>query len=172
MKAYGLKQRQSACETRTSKLNISCLKSGVFNRSQISSVTGWLAVACLATLLISCASKTENEIVGKWDIVLTISATGRYTVHTAAGAETIEFLKNGTVVTVTEEKWPVFGGPAWITKRTKAGDYKFIEKDRIKIQWGGFNAWDGPIVANISISGDKLTLTMPDGRVEKYQRTK
>lgn len=178
MKAHGLQQRESACETRTCKFNISCSKSGVFNRSQISSVTGWLAVASLAALLISCAPKPENAIVGKWSNI--------------GGTETMEFLKDGTIVTVTEIKELDIYDPARIRKIptpsgykfvptpgvykfkkiTKAGDYKFIEKDRIKLQWGGLDALDGPTVANISISDDELTFTMPDGRVKKYQRTK
>lgn len=179
MKAHALEQRQSACETSTSKINISCLKSGVFTRSQISSATGWLAVACLATLLTSCASKTENEIVGKWDIVLTISSTGQYTVHTT-GTETIEFLKDGTVVIVKEVKdlWPNLDPKSgrlfkqYKHKETSVGNYKFVENDRIRLELSGWEGWGGAMVATVSISDNTLIFTMPDGRVKKYQRAK
>ena len=52
------------------------------------------------------------------------------------------------------------------------GTYKFVDKDRIKVELGGLAALAGPFVATVSISGDESTWTMPDGKVSKYRRAK
>ena len=125
----------------------------------------WLAITFILALLVSCSINPENAIVGKWSSI--------------DGTKTMEFFKDGTVQEVDKEKRQeesIFNpnGPfktVWVTE-VKAGDYKFIEKNRIKLIWGGLDGFDGPIVDGVSISEDELTLTMPDGKVSKYRRVK
>jgi len=105
----------------------------------------WLTVVLTLSLLVSCSSKPENDIVGKWSEI--------------GGKETIEFFKDGTVSVFSE-------GIAM------GGSFRFFEKDRIKLEFGGLGALAGPILAKVSIKGDELTLTMPDGDVSKYKRVK
>ncbi len=52
------------------------------------------------------------------------------------------------------------------------GSYKFVDTDRMKWELGGMGALTGPIIVTVSISGNVLTLTMPNGNVGKYKRTK
>lgn len=103
----------------------------------------WIVVVLTLSLLVSCSS--ESAIVGKWSEI--------------GGTETIEFFKDGTVSVVDNGI-------------TMGGSYKFVEKDRIKLELSGLGALAGPIVAKVSIKGDELTFTMPDGEVSKYKRAK
>src|SRR5262245_17327950 len=105
----------------------------------------WLAIAFTLSLLVPCSSKLENAIVGKWSEV--------------DGTEMLEFFKDGTLTAVDKG-------------RNMGGTYKFVDKDRMKLEMGGLGALMGPFVATISISGNELTWTMPDGKVTKYKRAK
>jgi hypothetical protein len=105
----------------------------------------WLAVVLTLSILVSCSSKPENAIVGKWSEI--------------GGTETMEFFKDGTVSVVDKGM-------------TMEGSYKFVEKDSIKLELGGLGALVGPIVAKVSIKGDELIFTLPDGDVLKYKRAK
>ncbi len=106
----------------------------------------WLTIVFTLSLIFSCSSKPENAIIGKWK---EINGTG-----------TIEFFKDGTVIAVDEGM-------------SIGGSYKFIDKDRIKMEFQGFlGALAGPIVAKVSISDNELTFIMPDGTIEKYKRIK
>ncbi len=109
-------------------------------------------ILILSPFLISVALGDVNikkAITGKWE---------RYDPK-YKGKETIEFFEDGTFSTFHEG----FGFPI-------AGDYRFIDKNRIRIDLGGFWGIAGPIVCKVSISRDKLILALPDGRVEEYQR--
>jgi|GEM_PF-814407 len=107
----------------------------------------WLAIACIMASLASCSSKPEDAIVGKWSEI--------------DGTETLEFFKDGTVSVVDKGT-------------TRTGDYRFIEKDRMRLQLGGLGILAGPIdvVAKVSISKDELTLTLAGGDVGKYRKVK
>ena len=91
------------------------------------------------------SSKSENPIVGKWREI--------------GGTETIEFFKDGTVIVFSKGM-------------TMGGSYKFVAKDRIKLELGGLGILAGPIVAKVSINGDELTFITSDGDVSKYKRLK
>ncbi|MDI6891238.1 MAG: hypothetical protein QMC83_09950 [Thermodesulfovibrionales bacterium] len=90
---------------------------------------------------------TEKAIIGKWEQ------------YDPKGNETLEFFKDGTVSTFHES----FGFSV-------AGDYRFIDNKHVRINLGGLWALVGPIVCKVSVSGNNLILTMPDGEVEKYWR--
>jgi len=91
------------------------------------------------------SSKPENPIVGKWREI--------------GGTETIEFFKDSTVIVFSKGM-------------TMGGSYKFVAKDRIKLELGGLGILAGPIVAKVSINGDELTFITSDGDVSKYKRLK
>jgi len=99
----------------------------------------------VGALLSSCAAKPEDALVVKWKEV--------------GGTETMEFFKDGTVSIVDEGM-------------SMAGSYRFVDKDRVKVELGGLGALMGPVVARVSISGEDLSWTMPDGKVSKYKRAK
>jgi hypothetical protein len=105
----------------------------------------WLIVAFILTLLVSCAPKPEKAIIGKWSEI--------------DGTEIIEFFKDGTL-TVADEGMDM------------GGSYKFVEKNRVRVELGGLGALAGPFVATVSISGNELTWTMPDGEVSRYKRVR
>lgn len=104
-----------------------------------------LAVVLILSLLVSCSSNPENAIVDKWSQI--------------GGTETLEFFKDGKVSLVDKGM-------------TMGGSYKFVEKDRINVEFGGLGAFVGPFGANVSINGDELTFTLLYGDVLKYKRAK
>ena len=106
---------------------------------------GLIAFTFILTLLVSCSSKPEDAIIGKWSEI--------------DGDRTMELFKDGTI-TVAD------------TPMNMAGKYTFVDRDRIKVELGGLGALAGPYVATVAISGDELTWTMPDGDVSKYRREK
>jgi hypothetical protein len=108
-------------------------------------LTGWAGIAAVVALLSSCSSKPEDAIVGKWKEL--------------GGTETMEFFRDGTVSVVDEGM-------------SMAGSYKFVDKDRVKVELGGLGALMGPVVARVSISGEDLSWTMPDGKVSRYKRSR
>jgi uncharacterized protein (DUF2147 family) len=95
-------------------------------------------VVAMVFMFTSCSPKPENPIVGKWKNI--------------DGTETMEFFKDGTVSLVGKEM-------------SLGGTYKFVDTNRMKLEYGDLGAWMGPIITTISISGNELTLTMPDGKV-------
>ena len=54
-------------------------------------------------------------------------------------------------------------------KQQLAGRYKFLDKNRLLIDYGG-NV--GSMIFEVSISGDELVLTEPNGNVSKFKRVK
>lgn len=106
---------------------------------------GYLAFAFILSSLVSCSSKPEDAIVGKWKEI--------------GGTEKMELFKDGTI-TVSGESMS-FGG-----------EYTFVDKDRIKVEFGGLGALAGPMVATVSISGNEMTWTMTDGDKSKYRKVK
>ncbi|MDI6632362.1 MAG: hypothetical protein AB1507_05000 [Bacillota bacterium] len=106
---------------------------------------GWFVITFILALLVSCSSNLEKAIIGKWSEI--------------DGTEKIEFFDDGTLTVADEEM-------------NMGGSYKFVEKDRIRVELGGLGALAGPFVAKVSVSGNELTLTMPDGEVGRYRRVK
>ncbi len=95
---------------------------------------------------VGCGEKknAEKMIIGKWK---QIDAT-----------QIIEFFEDGTVSIVDK------GEPSL------AGDYKFIDKKKIKMEFKGIGELFGAIIAEVSPSGDEITLTNPMGKIERYRR--
>jgi hypothetical protein len=108
---------------------------------------------CLAFLLcaaVGCWGRPEQAIVGKWQA----SSTG----------ETMEFFPDGTCT---------MGSTMGSMSLNVAGTYKFIARDKIKLELGGLAALAGPLVVTASVTGDELTWTMPNGKTAtKYRRVK
>jgi hypothetical protein len=109
------------------------------------SPASWFIVLFVLALLVSCTSKPENAIVGKW----------------RSGTETAEFLKDGRVVMANQSKG-----------FNMAGKYQLVDNGRIKIDFGGMGGFVDPIMIGVTVSGDELTLAMPDGKVLAYTRAK
>jgi len=84
----------------------------------------------------------EKTITGKWKEV--------------DGDQALEFSKHG-IVTIIEEEGTRLGG-----------DYELIDENQVKMKFPLF----GIIVAEISSSGNEMTLTNPFGKVEKYRKLK
>lgn len=129
--------------------------------------TGLFIIVSILALLASCSANPEDPIVGKWSM------------NTRGEIKTMEFFRDGTfqVVDKTEED----ERDLFSTKMTKmwktdtwGGNYKFIEKNRIKLTDIGLESPNpgGSIVDEISISQDELILTTPDGTMSKYKRMK
>ena len=97
----------------------------------------------LTLFLVSCSSKPENAILGKWKEI--------------DKTETIEFFKDGTVSVVDKGM-------------SMGGNYKFIDDDHLRLELGGLGALAGPMVFTVSVSKNELTLTNPQGKVSKYRR--
>lgn len=101
-------------------------------------------------LSISWGVEIKKSIIGKWE---------RYD-EKLCGIESIEFFEDGTVYSYCAN-WKLSAG----------GDYRFIDENRIKIEWGGI--WGivvGPIIYKISVSKNELILTTSDGKIEKYRK--
>ncbi|WP_379866271.1 hypothetical protein [Marinobacter sp. M5B] len=93
----------------------------------------------------ACSTDPREAIVGEWREI--------------DGTEEVEFLSEGTVIFSDQGL-------------TFSGDYEFIEKDRIKLRLGGIAWLAGAIVAEVSISGNVLTLTANNEKPEKYRRVR
>lgn len=93
---------------------------------------------------INSAGNGSKSIVGKWEQV--------------DGEQVIEFFPEGTVL-VTEQGDPPI-----------AGDYRFIDKHRIRMDLKGLGELLGPVIAEISLAKDVITLTNPSGEIEKYRK--
>lgn len=88
-----------------------------------------------------CGKSKQKTIVGKWKEV--------------GGTQTIEFFKDGTVIVVDDD------GDRLV------GNYRFLDDNRIRIDLGGFIGSD---IAEISSSGDEITLPNLSGEIEKYRK--
>lgn len=97
----------------------------------------------LSGLLAACGVDPEAAIVGKWEEV--------------EGPEVVEFDALGNVVLH-------FEGMAL------EGRYEFVSGDVILLDLRGPRVSSDPIEAPVRIAGDRLTFTMPDGRVATYGR--
>jgi hypothetical protein len=112
-------------------------------------LVGFMVIAFMLPLLVSCSPKPEGAIVGKWGII--------------DGSQKIEFFKDGTLMAAKKSGGMVIGG-----------QYTFVEKNRIKLKLDGLDPRDEEalMVVTVSISGQEMMLTMPDGHVSKYKREK
>jgi hypothetical protein len=86
-----------------------------------------------------------EAILGKW--------------RNISGKETVEFFKDGTLQFISD------GSPM-------GGDYKIVDDSHIRVAFGGFAGLAGPMVWQFAISGEQLTLTLPDGKVARYRRVR
>jgi outer membrane lipoprotein-sorting protein len=97
-------------------------------------------------LLISCSPKPEEACLGKWS--------------TDDGSAKLEIIKDGSITIAekgnTKGKYLLVGGK-----------YSFPEKNKIAIDLDG-----NTTVITISVSGDEMTWTYPNGEVLKYKREK
>ena len=92
----------------------------------------WMLLAVLMLMFAATACRSpQSSIVGKWEA--------------DDGIETWEFFKDGTV--------SVSGG--WFPV---AGNYKFIDRNHMRIDFGGLGALAGPQVFEVDISGNRLIL--------------
>jgi hypothetical protein len=100
----------------------------------------------MLTLLAACPSKLKKGIIGEWSEI--------------GGTERLEILKDGSISLNS-------------MYMRASGSYKFLEKDKLSLEFA--NASDdlkGPFVAQVSIIDNILILTMPNGRISKYERVK
>jgi hypothetical protein len=95
--------------------------------------------------LAGCGKSTEESIVGKWKQV--------------DGTQTIEFFKDGTVRIIDK------GEPA------VTGDYRFIDNNRIRMDFKGIGELFGAVIAEYQPKEDEIVLTNPMGKIEKYRRS-
>ena len=75
--------------------------------------------------------------------------------HAIDGTKTCEFFRDGSYTT------NVIGG-----------NYRFVDKNKLRLDVGGVGALVGPLILTVSISGDKMTVTDDDGSVRKYARVR
>lgn len=102
-----------------------------------------LLTVLLMVVLAGCGKNPKESIVGKW--------------KESDGTETIEFFKDGTVVLIKDGM-------------SIAGNYTFLDDNRIKMELGGLGALIGPVVSEISFPGSELVMTMSDGKIETYRK--
>ena len=118
--------------------------------------SGLLAVVIVVILLVSCSSNNEKTIIGEWAEI--------------DGDRRIEF------------SFPKELGIDWIVfidgDTTLQGRYTFVDKDRIELIFfsitapGGTGTLVKAIGGQVTVSGDELTLVMPDGDVSKFKQVK
>ena len=89
--------------------------------------------------------KPEVAILGKWQNI--------------NSNETAEFFKDGTVNFISD------GSPM-------GGDYKIVDDTHVRLHPGGFGGLAGPMVWKFAVSGEQLTLNLPDGKVAMYRRVR
>lgn len=118
----------------------------IISQRNFTKLAGLLTVTLILPFLSSCFSSTESAVVGHWQEV-------------GAGTDTMELFKDGTI-TVNS------------LGMNMAGQYSFVEKDRIKVELGGLGALAGPIVMTVSFSSDQMTWTTQDGSTTSYTRIK
>jgi len=112
-------------------------------KRRLKNLMNYLIVVLILFMLVSCS--LETSIVGKWNEI--------------DGNETMEFFKDGTV--------SVNSGYV-----NTSGSYSLVDNDRIKLTFNGLFALAGPVVADISVHGDEMAITMPNGKTSKYKRAK
>lgn len=102
-----------------------------------------LFIVLMVFFLFPSSSNAKNAILGKWE--------------ETDGTETIEFFRDGTVNIVDKG-------------RLIAGGYRFIDDDRLRLDLGGLGALAGSMILKVSVSGNELILTNPQGEVSRYRR--
>jgi hypothetical protein len=98
----------------------------------------------ILSLLTSCLSNLQGAIIGNWK---DINEENSY----------IQFFKDGTV-------------SATGRGMSLGGSYKFLEPQTIKVELGGMGALAGPVIYKVSIEGNQLSLTNPNGQTEFFER--
>jgi len=88
------------------------------------------------------AASIETAILGKWQEV--------------GGITQMEFLEGGYILAVAG-------------RQQLSGKYEFLNKNRLRIDYGG-NV--GAMIFEVSISGDEVVMTEPNGKVSKFKKIK
>jgi hypothetical protein len=114
------------------------------NHPMNKSVGAFLAFVSIIALLVSCSR--GSPIIGRWQEI-------------GGDNETMDFSKSGTFHLVSKG-------------RTIEGKYSMPEDGRIKLELGGAGAELRPIVVQVALSGDELSMSDPFTKVSKYRRTK
>lgn len=100
----------------------------------------------LLLMLALLASCTSIPIIGEWKEI--------------GGTEIIELFKDGSIL--LNSKYLRLNG-----------SYKFVEKDKISVEFNtSSTALKGPFAVQVSVTDNKLTWIMPDGKIYKYERVK
>jgi hypothetical protein len=122
----------------------------------------WLTVAlfifCAALLLTSCSKKASTAIIGKWRAQDT--------------KETVEFRKDGTVVTARDTTADPPGDTQTLTHET-TGKYNFTDANHMDVQinTGDTNQPSVSISCEVRINGDKMTIAMTNPGNRQQHRT-
>jgi uncharacterized protein (TIGR03066 family) len=112
--------------------------------------TRWLAVAASA-LMIGCAAKPQDLIVGKWE---TTDLMGKL--------QTAEFNKDGTVTMPL--KIP-------IANIRLDGKYKFLDNERVEFEYTVWGKTE-KTTRKVAVTQETLTLTEDDGKSQLFKRVK
>jgi hypothetical protein len=125
-------------------------------QSDFTKLVGFLAFAFILSSLVSCSSKLEDAIVGKWRRI------------GGMGPEKMELFKDGTLMQYHRRSISTNGEYLIVS-----GKYTFIDKDTIRVELGGeVGALAGPFEAIVSISGDEMTWQIIKGGYSRYRREK
>jgi len=98
------------------------------------------------------ASSLQGSILGKWEKIEGEGLGGAFA-QFADPNESIEFLRDETIVLYL---------PNAVNARSTTGDYKFVDKDRVRVNFPFFDPFES-IVFTVSISGGQLILEGPPG---------
>jgi hypothetical protein len=103
-----------------------------------------LSSCCAALVLSSCSKGTSAAIIGKWQV--------------QGSKETVEFRKDGTVITYA---------PSGEVQVEDSGKYTFMDGSHMNLQTNGGDTNQPPtsISCEVHINGDKMdvTVTVPGG---------
>ena len=83
----------------------------------------------------------SKQILGKWK----------------SGTETMEFFSDGTIIVLSNGNYI-------------AGNYRFVDPGRMRLEFSGLWALLGVVVADVSIEGDTLWLKLPGQSADVYRR--
>jgi hypothetical protein len=117
-----------------------------------------LFIFCAALPLTSCSKKASTAIIGKWRAQDT--------------KETVEFRKDGTVVTARDTTAGPLGDTRTLTHET-TGKYTFTDANHMDVQinTGDTNQPVVSINCEVRINGDKMTIAMTDPGNRQQHRT-
>jgi len=115
--------------------------------SRLSLFTALVFCGCTVLTLSSCSKKPSAAIIGKWRV--------------QGSNETVEFRKDGTVITAHKVNAGPPGNPHPLTEET-TGKYAFTDANHMSVQINQGNTNQPPISATcvVHIHGDKMDMTV------------